>query len=98
MTDHPPKVKQYDDYPPRMKTAEVCEVARYGRMKLAAEIKAGRMPEPISPGRPNIYSREAVFKALGLIDFVPARNPWDMDPEAIREALAKAAKEKKRRR
>ena len=46
--------------------AEVCQLARYSRAKLAAEVDAGRMPQPVSRGRQHVFKRDAVFIALGI--------------------------------
>ena len=85
------------DLPPRLLRSEVCELARYGRAKLSAEIAAGRMPAPVSRGRQSIFDRDAVLMALGLLKAsdVPAVDPWAVDPAAIRRA--REAKRKPRR-
>jgi len=79
--------------PPRLYTSEVCRLARYGVSTLWRERKAGRMPGPIGHGRQDIFDRDAVFKALGMIQDAAASpaddDPWSVDPDAIRQARAR---------
>lgn len=75
--------------PARIYTSEVCRLARYGPGKLWRERAAGLMPNPIARGREDIFDRDAVFKALGMVkDAGPhdSANTWDVDPNAIRDA------------
>jgi len=72
------------DLPPRLTTAEVCALARYGRSTLAREIRQGRMPAPIRTGRPQIFLRDAVLQALGLLAPPEPINQssWDLTDHA----------------
>lgn len=66
-------------------------MARYGATTLWRKRRAGLMPEPIDRGAEDIYDRDAVLKALGLLpETVAADNdnadPWTVNPDAIRQA------------
>lgn len=89
------------DLPPRLTTPEVLELARYGRAKLRAQRKAGRMPDPIDRGGDgDIYDRDAVFKALGIAqdDKQSTASPWIVDPDVLREAFARPLRKAERDR
>jgi len=78
--------------PSRLYTSEVCRLARYGVSRLWRERKAGRMPDPIDHGRQDIFDRDAVFKALGMIQDAAAPaddDPWSVNPDAIRQARSR---------
>lgn len=53
---------------PRLTTLEVCELAGYGPQTLTKRVREGRMPQPIDKARHHIFERDAVLKALGLIE------------------------------
>lgn len=77
--------------PPRLHLPQVLELAGYGRSTLWQRQRAGRMPKPIDRGpRGGIYNRDAVLTALGISahDQHEAPDPWDIDPDALREALS----------
>lgn len=80
--------------PARLTTSEVCSLARYGATTLWRERRAGNMPAPIARGREDIYDRDAVLKALGMIqDENPTSDEWDVDPLAIRDARARKVRD-----
>jgi hypothetical protein len=76
--------------PLRLTSAEVCQIARRSRTWLAAEVKAKRFPEPADYGRPNIYNRDAVLKALGLNTPLPdPADAWVMTDEIRAQLLSR---------
>ena len=76
---------------PRIHQPEVLALAGYSRATLKARQTAGRMPKPIDRGKHGaIYDRGAVLKALGIAhDDAPATDPWDFDPDALRDHFAR---------
>lgn len=84
-----------DHLPPRLHLPQVLELAGYGRTTLRARQRAGKMPWPIDRGpRGGIYDRDAVLKALGIAQDANSeeRDPWDFEPGAINEHLARAVR------
>jgi len=77
--------------PARLSLPEVLTLAGYSRSTLRARQRAGLMPWPIDRGgRGGIYQRDAVLKALGLLEEVepdPAA-AWAFNPVAFEAALA----------
>jgi hypothetical protein len=82
----------------RLTRDEVCILAGYGPQTLARRIAAGVMPAPVDRGRQALFDRAAVYEALGKphSEHEPAAeaaesaaDPWTVDPDAIREALAR---------
>lgn len=61
---------------PRLSTLEVCELAGYGPQTLLKRVREGRMPQPIDKARHNIFERDAVLKALKLIDDEGRPSQW----------------------
>jgi hypothetical protein len=61
------------DLPARLLTSEVLKLARFGTVKLRQKQIRGEFPQPIDRGKQNIYARDQVLEALGLID-QPQRN------------------------
>lgn len=53
---------------PRLTTLEVCELAGYGPQTLTKRVREGRMPQPIDKARHYIFDRDAVLRALNLVD------------------------------
>lgn len=81
-----------ETWPPRLLRSEVLQLARYSLSKLRARIKDGRMPRPIDRGTEAIFDRDAVLRALGLMqDEKPEQSDdqWGVDPDAIGEARAR---------
>lgn len=81
-----------DTWPPRLLRSEVLALARYSKSKLRAEIKAKRMPGPIDRGTEDIFDRDAVLRALGLMQDDRSKETesrWGVDEGAIREARAR---------
>lgn len=82
-------------YPPRITTSEVLQLARYGVKKLWKNRRAGLMPDPVDRGREDLFDRDAVLKALGMLqDAAPPAvdvddDPWSVNPDAIRQAAAR---------
>jgi predicted DNA-binding transcriptional regulator AlpA len=55
------------DYPMRMNSREVCELAQFSSFTLWRRIKEGYIPAPIDRGREGyLFDRQAVVVALGL--------------------------------
>lgn len=54
--------------PLRITTSQVCDLAGYGPATLSVRIRRGLVPAPIDKGLENIFDRDAVLKALGLVD------------------------------
>lgn len=79
------------DLPARLYTSEVLKLARFGPVKLREKQARGEFPQPIDRGKQNIYARDQVLEALGLID-QPRRNP-DNDP--FRKGLEKIGRDKR---
>lgn len=76
---------------PRIALPEVLALAGYSRSTLRARQRAGLMPWPVDRGgRGGIYQRDAVLKALGLLEETPVdpAGAWTFNPEAYRAALA----------
>jgi len=79
------------DLPARLSLPEVLALAGYSRSTLRTRQKAGRMPWPIDRGgRGGIYQRDAVLKALGLLEEEPTdpAGAWAFNPVAYQAALA----------
>jgi predicted DNA-binding transcriptional regulator AlpA len=78
------------EFPARLSLPEVLALAGYSRSTLRTRQKAGRMPWPIDRGgRGGIYQRDAVLKALGLLEEkAPEADPWAFNPAAYEAALA----------
>lgn len=76
--------------PARLALPEVLALAGYSRTTLRARQRAGLMPWPIDRGgKGGIYLRDAVLKALGLLEEkAPEADPWTFNAEAYRAALA----------
>lgn len=70
----------------------VLALCGYSASTLWARIKAGRMPKAIDRGAEGyIWLRDDVLLALGLIPGsgqTQQHDPWDIDPELLRKALA----------
>lgn len=61
------------EYPVRMTTREVCELAKFSPSTLWSRLRNGYMPAPIDRGRDGfIFDRQAVVRALGLENVPPA--------------------------
>lgn len=57
--------------PVRITTRQVCLLAGYGDAKLSKKIAAGEMPAPVDRGKENLFDRDAVLRALGMVDSIP---------------------------
>ena len=83
------------DEHPRMTSAEVCALARYGKATLWRRIDAAHMPAPVDRGSGGfLFDRREVLKALGLehaVPVPPAKNEptWKVDPVGFREYCAR---------
>lgn len=53
---------------PRLTTLEVCDLAGYGPQTLMKRVREGRMPQPVDKARHHIFDRDAVLRALNLIE------------------------------
>lgn len=96
MTDLAPfTAAEIQALPPRIYTSEVVRLARYSVTTLWRKRRKGEMPAPIDYGEEDIFDRDAVLKALGMIqDAAPSAaeaddDPWSVNPDAIRDARSR---------
>lgn len=62
------RIFEANQLPPRIATDTVCDLAGYCAGTLSLRIKGGIMPKPIDKAKQNIFDRDAVLRALGLMD------------------------------
>lgn len=92
------------DLPFRLTTTEVCALARVSRRTFAKRRQQGRIQlEPCERGHENLWKRDEVLRALGMIhdndDQPPAEQApsWDNpDANAIREARSRQVRQRSR--
>lgn len=75
-----------ETYPPRLLRSEVLALARSSPSKLRERIKDGRMPAPIDRGTEDLFDRDAVLRALGLMQDEkpePTDGQWSADQDMI---------------
>lgn len=64
--------------PPRISTAEVLEIARFGRRKLTARIRSGKFPQPVDRGKDGfIFLKKDVLEALHITTSQQSVNPFE---------------------
>ena len=79
--------------PARMTASEVIALARFSRQTLRRRIKRGAFPKPVDEAREQIFDRDAVLKALGMVKDeqpVPAPEPeFAFDADAFNRDRAR---------
>ena len=82
----------FDNLPPRLTTAEVCELAKCSVTSLWRRRRQDPTWLPASPvqlGKSTMFDRDAVLRALGLFKDAAPNDQWTVDVDAIRAARAR---------